>query len=110
MLQWAKLRTVETRRQAIPCRAGRLVGIVYANGDVGVCENRPPLGNLRRKSFGELWDSDAAQKARRSISAGECNCTYEMYLWPSIIYQPLRLIQAAIGARVWRSWRPRQMR
>ena len=51
MLQWAKLRTMEEERQVIPCRAGVLTGVVYANGDVSVCELHRPLGNLREASF-----------------------------------------------------------
>jgi MoaA/NifB/PqqE/SkfB family radical SAM enzyme len=53
MLQWAKSRTAATQAQVVPCRAGILNAVVYANGDVSVCENHPPLGNLRQKSFPE---------------------------------------------------------
>jgi MoaA/NifB/PqqE/SkfB family radical SAM enzyme len=38
MLQWAKVETVKQERQVVPCKAGRISGVVYANGDVGVCE------------------------------------------------------------------------
>ena len=102
MLQWAKLRTLEERRQVIPCSAGRLSAVVYANGDVSVCELHQPLGNLRQKSFSEIWSSPEAHKLRASIAHKECHCTTEVFLWPSIVYRPLRLAQALIGARVWR--------
>src|SRR5262249_25473341 len=42
MLQWAKRRTIETNSQFVPCTAGNLTGVVYANGDVSMCENHPP--------------------------------------------------------------------
>ena len=49
MLTWAKVRTAAERRQVVPCQAGVLSGVVYANGDVALCEttaSHPPVGNL----------------------------------------------------------------
>src|SRR5438105_191841 len=102
MLQWAKTRTVTAQNQIIPCRAGVLSAVVYSNGDVSVCETHAPLGNLREKSFWEIWTSAEARKLRQSIACKDCYCTNEVFLWPSITYQPLRLMQAMAGARVWR--------
>jgi MoaA/NifB/PqqE/SkfB family radical SAM enzyme len=101
MLQWAKLETLAQNTQVVPCRAGRLSGVVYANGDVSLCELHKPLGNLRQKSFPEIWHSEEAQKLRRSISAKDCHCTTEVFLWSSIVYQPKQLLRAIIAARVW---------
>jgi MoaA/NifB/PqqE/SkfB family radical SAM enzyme len=102
LLQWAKGKTMETDRQYVPCTAGNLSGVVYANGDVSVCENHPPLGNLRKKSFFEIWDSPEAQTLRASIRARECHCTTEVFLWPSVVFQPVQLARAAVGAKLWR--------
>ena len=102
MLQWAKLRTLTEQTQVIPCRAGRLSAVIYANGDVSVCEQHQPLGNLRRKSFWEIWNSEDARKLRESIARKDCHCTTEVFMWPSIVYQPARLAQAMLGAKVWR--------
>jgi MoaA/NifB/PqqE/SkfB family radical SAM enzyme len=101
MLQWAKVATVKEERQVIPCTAGRVSGVVYANGDVGVCETRKPIGNLRQKSFPEIWHSDEARKVRASIANKECHCTAEISLWSSIVYQPLPLVKSMIKGRVW---------
>jgi MoaA/NifB/PqqE/SkfB family radical SAM enzyme len=106
MLQWAKVRTAREQRQVVPCRAGRLTAVVYANGDVAVCELHEPLGNLRQRSFPEIWESPEADRLRRSIAAGECHCTTEVFLWSSIVYQPRSLAQAMLGARVWERPRP----
>ena len=106
MLQWAKSRTAATRTQVVPCRAGVLNAVVYSNGDVSVCENHPPLGNLRERSFWEIWNSPEAQALRKSIAAKECHCTNEVFLWPSITYQPQQLVRAILGAKVWRGIRP----
>jgi MoaA/NifB/PqqE/SkfB family radical SAM enzyme len=106
MLQWAKLQTVAQRTQVIPCRAGILSAVVAANGDVSVCELHEPLGNLRRQSFWEIWGSDAAVKLRESIAAKDCHCTTEVFLWPSIVFQPRPLATTLVKARAWRQVEP----
>ncbi len=106
MLQWAKCKTVASQTQVVPCRAGILNAVVYANGDVGVCELHPPLGNLRRQSFREIWWSKEAERLRRSIAHKECWCTTEVFLWTSITYQPVQLAKAMIGGRVWTKPKP----
>jgi MoaA/NifB/PqqE/SkfB family radical SAM enzyme len=106
MLQWAKTRTAAERRQVVPCRAGVLSGVVYSNGDVAMCETHPPIGNLRQASFPAIWNSPRAKALRKSIAAKECYCTNEIFLWPSINYQPLQLVRAIARAKVWEKPRP----
>ncbi len=100
MLQWAKVKTIESESQYVPCKAGILSGVVYANGDVSVCETHHPLGNLRNKSFFEIWDSPEAKALREQIKAKQCYCTNEVFMWPSIVFQPVQLTRAMIGSRV----------
>ena len=106
MLQWAKLKGAEQKRQFVPCRAGILSAVVHANGDIGVCEQRPPIGNLRKNTFKEIWQSTHAAEIRGSISHKECYCTNEIFMWPSIVFQPVQLAKSMIGARVWETVRP----
>jgi len=101
MLQWAKVKTATEQRQIAPCRAGVLSAVINANGDVAVCEAHKPLGNLRKRSFKEIWYSEEARKLRASIRAKDCYCTNEIFLWPSITFQPAQLVRAMVGARVW---------
>ncbi len=102
MLQWAKVETVRQQRQVVPCRAGRLSAVVYANGDVSMCEIHKPLGNLRSQSFNEIWNSEKAGRLRDSIKAGDCYCTTEVFLWPSFTYPPLQLGKALLASKAWR--------
>ncbi len=102
MLQWAKIRTATEVKQVVPCRAGILNAVVYSNGDVSVCESHTPLGNLRDKSFPEIWSSPEAEALRTSIANRECTCTNEVFLWPSIVYHPYQLMRGMIGGRVWK--------
>ena len=102
----AKTETLERGTQVIPCRAGVLTAVVAANGDVSVCELHQPLGNLRQQSFPEIWSSDKAKQLRESIAAKACHCTTEVFLWPSIVYQPRPLATAMAKAGVWQKVRP----
>ncbi|VAW92782.1 hypothetical protein MNBD_GAMMA23-351 [hydrothermal vent metagenome] len=99
MLQWGKLKVIEEDKQYIKCTAGNMTGVVYANGDVSLCEIHEPSGNLRDNSFFEIWDSVKANKLRKEIRAKQCHCTTEVFLWPSIVYQPVELIRAFFGIR-----------
>ncbi len=101
MLQWAKTESVKQERQVVPCKAGKISGVVYANGDVGVCEIHKPIGNLRQKTFPEIWHSAEAKALRASIARKECWCTTEVFMWSSIVYQPLPLLEATIKGKVW---------
>jgi MoaA/NifB/PqqE/SkfB family radical SAM enzyme len=106
MLQWAKIKTAREQRQVVPCRAGVLSAVVYANGDVSVCEIHKPLGNLRKQKFNDIWRSQASYALRKSICSKECYCTTEIFLWPSITFQPLQLARAMVGGKVWQRPEP----
>ena len=101
MLQWAKLKAAEQERQFVGCTAGVLTAVIHANGDVAVCEQRPPIGNLRKNSFTEIWHSHHTREVRQSIGRKECYCTNEVFMWPSIVFQPVELAKSMVGARVW---------
>ena len=53
-----------------------------------------------------LATATMATRLRQAIAAKACHCTTEVFLWPSIVYQPKPLTQAMVGARVWRELRP----
>src|SRR5204862_4462476 len=96
-------RTAEEQRMVIPCQAGMLTGVVYSNGDISVCENHAPIGNLREKSFPEIWHSEEARVLREQIAARACYCTNEIFLWPSFTYRPAQLIKVMAGSKLWPS-------
>ncbi|WP_162532196.1 radical SAM protein [Candidatus Scalindua japonica] len=104
LLQYAKCETIRKRRQVIPCLAGVLSGVVYANGDTSVCEIHEPLGNLRNRNFFEIWKSPESRKLLTAIRAKKCFCTHEMSMWSSIVFQPLQLIRTMIAAKLKKKW------
>lgn len=106
MLQWAKTQTVREQRQVVPCSAGRMTVVVYANGDVSACEIHKPVGNIKQTPFPEIWKSSAFQHLRDSIARKECYCTTEVFLWPSIVYQPPSLARGMLGGKVWTTPQP----
>ena len=106
MLQYNKLETLKKETQVVPCKAGVISAVVYANGDVGVCEIHKPIGNLRQKSFPEIWNSPEAQQLREKVACKECWCTTEVFMWSSIVYQPIPLAKTMLGARVWEKVKP----
>jgi hypothetical protein len=106
LLQHVKIETIRKRTQVVPCRAGVLSAVVYSNGDVSVCELHEPLGNLRERSFAEIWSSEKARALRRSIAAKACYCTTEVFMWPSITYRPPALISSLLRAQPWRAPAP----
>lgn len=106
MLQDTKIRTIKSETQVVPCRAGVLSAVVYANGDVSVCEIHEPLGNLRKKSFSEIWNSAEAKELRESIARKECWCTTEVFMWQSIVFQPQHLVKSILRSRAWEKPKP----
>ena len=106
MLQWMKMKTAREKRQIVPCKAGTMTGVVYSNGDVSLCETHAPLGNLRTRPFSEIWRGQEAIALRKSIAARECWCTNEVFLWPSIVFQPVPLAKAWLGSAAWKKGDP----
>ncbi len=102
MLHHAKLRTLDEKRQVIPCSAGRMTGVIHANGDIGLCETLAPVGNIRTGGgFRGVWDGPKAEALRQSIARKECWCTNEVFLWPSFTFSPRHLVSTLLSSRAW---------
>jgi len=73
-----------TEKQVIPCRAGSLACLIDANGDLRMCPNLPVLGNLKNKSFQEIWESEQAERQFKSIIQGKCSCNNDCFIGLSL--------------------------
>ena len=93
------LETIRTQSQAVPCEAGRILGVVEDNGNVRHCELLPPIGNLREKGFQEIWTSPEAVAARDKIVRGECHCTHECNVFESFLAHPAHGLKALVKAK-----------
>jgi MoaA/NifB/PqqE/SkfB family radical SAM enzyme len=75
------IRTMEEKRQLIPCYAGRIWGVLEANGDIRLCELLDPVGNIRKfgYDFRRAWSSPKAGKQRGFIKDKKCYCTHTCF-------------------------------
>ena len=78
---------LRTKRRLVDCvSAGQNVGVLYATGELAVCEFSKPFGNLRDydMDFARAWTSEAADAMRAATS--RCHCTHGCYLSKNIEY------------------------
>ena len=57
---------------------------------------------MRQNNFFEICASKEAQALRQAIASKQCYCTNEVFLWPSITYQPHQLVLTIVGAKAWK--------
>lgn len=72
-----------------PCYAGRLIGVVYSNGDVYPCEIlETPMGNLREFDYSlpELWESAKSKELTNWIWESKCHCEHECFQTLNILF------------------------
>jgi MoaA/NifB/PqqE/SkfB family radical SAM enzyme len=87
-----RMRTLEQRRQLVPCVAGQLVGVLYENGDLANCEMLDRVATVGDMEFRRAWSSPEMRAQRNKIIApGKCHCTHECFLTPSLLYNPFAL-------------------
>lgn len=82
------LATIEKNTQVIPCLAGKAHAVVMGNGDVSSCEMLPPIGNIKEKRWGEIWNGRMMEAQRQFIKDKKCHCTHNCALLDSILYRP----------------------
>lgn len=74
-----------------PCYAGRLIGVVYASGEVYPCEIlEKPLGNVKDfdMSLPAVWASAQAGTVRDWIWKTKCHCTHECFQTVNVLFNP----------------------
>ena len=83
-----KLAILKEKKQIVPCLAGRLVGVIYEDGQVANCEMLPPIGRIKQEgSFLSVWQNEKGRKQRQEIiKKQKCHCTHECFLSPSVLY------------------------
>ena len=93
-------KTLEEKRQVIPCYAGFACASISANGDVSpCCVDRQVMGNLREADydFRKVWFSPQAQEIRKPIREGRCYCPLAEVFYSNILFDPPSL--ARVGLR-----------
>ena len=100
------IETILKNEQVIECLVYRMYLVVYANGDTAFCELRAPFGNIREHAFDELWFGSEAEKQRKAIADGRCNCTHECFQPMNVATNP-RYYPKIIGSYVKHLWNAR---
>lgn len=82
----------EKKQFVLPCYAGKLMAVIYPEGDVYPCELLDSkMGGLREYDcdFRKLWTSEKADSVRKLIGVSECFCTHQCFLSSNILFNPL---------------------
>ena len=83
-------KTKEENKAQLKCYAGSAGAVIYDNGVLSSCENKPDVLNLRDYdwNFQAAWKTDL-MKARRKEAAAGCFCTHESNCYyPSLPFNP----------------------
>lgn len=92
------LKTLEQKKQMIPCVAGVGHCVIYANGDISFCELLKPIGNLRQQNFTDIWHSIKAEELRKKIKNNFCYCTHNCLMIDNILLNPKNYLKLIRGA------------
>jgi len=88
-------RTKEENKAQLKCYAGSAGAVIYDNGVLSSCENKPDVLNLRDYdwNFQAAWKTDLMKERRKEAGAG-CFCTHESNCYyPSLPFNPSHLIK-----------------
>ena len=88
-------KTKEENKAQLKCYAGSAGAVIYDNGVLSSCENKPDVLNLRDYDwdFQAAWKTDLMKQRRVEAGAG-CFCTHESNcFYPSLPLNPKHLIQ-----------------
>lgn len=82
------LRMMREKKKQLPCYAGKIDGVLYANGDVALCELTRSVANIRDYDldFARLWSSEPANRMRDGIR--NCFCIHGCNLTTSMMFNP----------------------
>ena len=100
------LAMMREKKRQLPCYAGQVDGVLYANGDVALCELTKPVGNIRQYGgdFQAVWNSPEADRMRTMIRncfcIHGCNLTTSMMFDPNVVHEVLSKNEYQEGERV----------
>jgi MoaA/NifB/PqqE/SkfB family radical SAM enzyme len=88
-------KTKEEQKAQLKCYAGSAGAVIYDNGVLSSCENKPDVLNLRDYDwdFQAAWNTDAMNVRRKEAGAG-CYCTHESNCYyPSLPFNAGHLVK-----------------
>lgn len=87
------------KTQAIPCQAAERNLVIDAYGNLGFCELRDWIGNLRDYDYDakKLLVTEGAQKLKQSIYNKECHCFHPCYQLVNVLFNKKELAKAVLS-------------
>ncbi len=88
-------KTAEENKAQLKCYAGSAGAVIYDNGALSSCENKPDVLNLRDYdwNFQAAWRTDLMKERRKEAGAG-CYCTHESNcFYPSLPFNLKHLVK-----------------
>ncbi len=80
----------------IPCTAGFSGAYIATDGNVYPCFSMPSWGNIKEKSFKDIWYSEMAAKERGKIKAKQCpKCWINCFSFQDMVTYPEKAIAKA---------------
>jgi MoaA/NifB/PqqE/SkfB family radical SAM enzyme len=64
---------LENKKKRLDCFTGYAMMVVYANGDVTICDNRKPFANLKKYDY-DMYKLCSAKETRELIESKKCFC------------------------------------
>ncbi|MBU0502852.1 MAG: radical SAM protein [Candidatus Omnitrophica bacterium] len=66
------------------CYKGITTVKLSSDGSIGFCWQSKPVGNILKSSFIEIWNSEAARRARAYIRDKRCRCDFDCDVFESL--------------------------
>jgi len=80
------LKILQTGKQPFACYAGRVHCVLNYQGDISFCELLGKIGNIRKSSFEEIWNSEKAKEMRLFIKNRKCACTHSCFQTTNFVF------------------------
>jgi len=90
---------MEQKTQVVACQAPDRNLVLTPYGEIGFCELREWIGNLRDFNYDikKLFDTEKAANLRKSILKKECYCFHPCYQTVNILFSKKELMKALIS-------------
>jgi sulfatase maturation enzyme AslB (radical SAM superfamily) len=92
------LKTLTSKKRQIDCYAGYGEGVLFSNGDIGLCEQVRPFGNLAQWGWDlrKAWNS--AEAIRQRMLLRNCACLHGCNITTSLLHRWRRTIKGRSDA------------
>lgn len=86
-----QVKTLSGKQWPFRCLAGITSLVIYPQGNISVCELKPPVANLKNYGYDikKLLESPEYRGVLSSIRKNKCSCTHDCFIYNTINHNPL---------------------